>query len=313
MARAVQAPLRGAECQRVRSAREAPPSPMVTQALTYPPMNEPSSPAPAAAPCPNCGAPASGRFCSNCGAPLGGVACGACGAELAPGAKFCHRCGTPVAVPGSATAAPAAAASTGAPSPANGSKSTLPWAVAAIAVLALVAMFAGQRFAQAGSNGSPAAAASDGGGLMPSGPAPDISQMSPEEQAQRLYDLMMRAYEGGHTDTLQMFAPMATAAYERLDTMTLDDRYDLGRLGEITGNPALAAAEADTILKQDPNHLLGLILAAEAAGSRGDSAVEKRYLQRLLKVAPAEQRKKLPEYQQHENDIKAALAQARKG
>ncbi|OYV71807.1 MAG: hypothetical protein B7Z72_06160, partial [Gemmatimonadetes bacterium 21-71-4] len=61
-------------------------------------------------PCPNCGQPATGRFCSSCGSPLGKIACGACGAELAPGAKFCHNCGTPVALPGAAAAAPAAPA-----------------------------------------------------------------------------------------------------------------------------------------------------------------------------------------------------------
>ena len=136
--------------------------------------------------------------------------------------------------------------------------------------------------------------------------------MSPEERASRLYDRMMAAFEGGHLDTVQMFAPMATAAYQMLDSMTLDDRYDLGRLGEISGAYPLAAAEADTILQKNPNHLLGLILAGQAAHSMNEPLLETKYRDRLLKAAPTEQAKKLPEYQQHENDIKAALAQARK-
>lgn len=144
------------------------------------------------------------------------------------------------------------------------------------------------------------------------GPAPDISQMTPDERAQRLYDRMMAAFENGHTDTVQMFAPMATAAYQMLDSLTLDQRYDLGRLSEISGNPTLAAAEADTILKLHPNHLLGLVLAAEARHASSDTAGERRYLDRLLKAAPAEEAKKLPEYQEHANDIKAALDQAKK-
>ena len=277
-------------------------------------MNEPASAKPT--PCPNCGELASGRFCSSCGTPLGGVACGACGAELAPGAKFCHKCGTPIALPGAA-AAPGAPTGAGAPpaggAPAKTGGDALPWAVAGIAFLALVAVFAGQSLARSGPNaGAESAGAPAGGAMSSMGPAPDISQMSPEERASRLYDRMMSAFEAGHMDTVQMFAPMATAAYEMLPSMTLDDRYDLGRLGEISGAYPLAAAEADTILQQHPNHLLGLILAAQAAHSQNQSAAEKKYLDRLVKAAPAEQAKKLPEYQQHDNDIKAALAQARK-
>jgi hypothetical protein len=273
-------------------------------------MNAPSKAK--TSPCPHCGEPASGRFCSSCGMPLGGVACGACGAELATGAKFCHKCGTPVAIPG---AAPAPSGATpGGTATARSGSDALPWAVAAIALLALIAMFAGQRFARAGSNAASDAntASASGAGLSPMGPAPDISQMTPQEQASRLYDLIMRAYEGGHMDTVQMFAPMAVGAYENLGQMTLDERYDLGRVAEVSGAYPLAAAEADTILRQNPNHLLGLILAAQAARSLNQTAAEKKYLDRLVKAAPAEQAKKRPEYAQHDNDIKAALAQAGK-
>lgn len=235
------------------------------------------------------------------------MACGACSAELAPSAKFCHRCGTPVGAPGVPvrdSAAPVARATSGA-------SDAILWSVIAIALLALIAMVAGQRFARSGqSDGGNAAAADAAAPAM--GAAPNISQMSPEERAQRLYDRMMAAFEHGHMDTVQMFAPMGLAAYQMLDSLTLDQRYDLGRLAEISGNPALAAVEADSILKADPTHLLGLILAAQAAHSNKDAAAERQYLDRLVKVAPAEQAKQLPEYQLHQNDIKAALDAARK-
>ncbi|HUX33172.1 MAG TPA: zinc-ribbon domain-containing protein [Gemmatimonadaceae bacterium] len=263
----------------------------------------------ASSPCPNCGEPASGRFCSSCGSPLGSMACGACGAELAPGAKFCHGCGTPVAQPGDAAAATAAAPA--APR-SSGSSDAILWSVIAIALLALVAMVAGQRFARSGQNADAGTVAADAGAPSPMGAAPDISQMTPDERAQRLYDMIMGAYERGKTDTVQMFVPMGMGAFQMLDSLTLDQRYDLGRLGEVSGNPELAAAEADTILKRHPNHLLGLILAAQAAHSSKNTAAERRYLDRLLKAAPAEQAKQLPEYQSHENDITAALEQARK-
>ena len=83
--------------------------------------------------CPSCGVDATGKFCGSCGAPLASTTCGSCRAPLRPGAKFCHRCGTSVG----------AAAANGA---AGGN--ALPWSVAAIALLALIALAAGQRFAR---------------------------------------------------------------------------------------------------------------------------------------------------------------------
>ena len=97
-----------------------------------------------------------------------------------------------------------------------------------------------------------------------------------------------------------------------LDSLTFLDRYDLGRLGEITGDPALARAEADTILRARPTHLLGLILAAHAAGLRGDSAAQRSYLSRFKTVEPAERATNRPEYLLHANDITVALDAARK-
>lgn len=235
------------------------------------------------------------------------MACGACNAELAAGAKFCHSCGTPVAAIPMTTQPPATAAVAAA------GGSNLPLAIVGIAFLAVVVIVAGQSFARAGSSGGPTGGMSAGGGSVAAmGAAPDISQMSPRERAARLFDRMMGAFEAGHMDTVQMFAPMATGAYEMLDSLTLDDRYDLGRLGEISGANALATAEADTILRQNPNHLLGLILAAQAAHARNDTAAEATFLARLIKAAPAEEAKNRPEYQAHQIDIKAALDQARK-
>jgi hypothetical protein len=214
--------------------------------------------------------------------------------------------------------APAGAVEPGGPPAARpaGSSDAILWSVIAIALLALIAMVAGQRFARSGQNsGAGSVASADGGGgsgASPMGTAPDISQMSPDERAQRLYALMMRAFTAGHMDTVQMFAPMATGAYQMLDSMTVGERYEYGRLNAITGNPGLAAAEADTILKKHPDNLLGLVLAADAAHANNDAAAQQRYLARLAKAAPAEQARKLPEYQEHADDIKAALDQARK-
>jgi hypothetical protein len=203
--------------------------------------------------------------------------------------------------------------------------------VAAIALLTVVALVAGQNFrAQRGgsldgpSNAFPQAGLDDRGGgaggtpVAPfaggaagpagSGPAPDISSMSPEERAARLFDRVMRYDEQGKRDSLLVFAPMAMNAYEMIGTLDTDQRYDLGRIGEVSGNYTVAKAQADTILRAQPNHLLALALAARMSP---DPAVARQFQQRLLAAAPTELPKKLPEYERHRADITRALEQAR--
>src|ERR1700737_2303875 len=152
-------------------------------------MTSPSAPASdSSAICPSCGATANGRYCANCGAPLAGATCASCSADLSPGAKFCHRCGTP----------------TGAAAPPAGSKTnSLPWIVAALAFLALFAMAAGRGFNARRSNtidGSqnalPQAGLDDRGapsddqsaGVL----APDISSEPPQERAEPFYNRVMQ-------------------------------------------------------------------------------------------------------------------------
>ena len=310
-------------------------------------MSSSAAPTPPATTCPRCGTPASGHFCANCGAPLAGAVCEECGSALTPGAKFCHRCGTAVGAGVGGSAASGAAAShsaagrggTGGGGGGRAQGDWLPWGVAAIALLTVVALVAGQNFrAQRGgsldgpSNAFPQAglddrgAANGGGGggaapfadrgagpaaaaaAPPAGRAPDISSLSPEERANRLFDRVMRYEEEGKRDSLQVFAPMAMVAYDMIGTLDADQRYDLGRIGEVSGNYAVAKAQADTILRSQPNHLLALSLAARMSP---DPAVARDFQRRLVAAAPAELAKKLPEYARHRADITRALEQAK--
>ncbi|MEO7083593.1 MAG: zinc ribbon domain-containing protein [Gemmatimonadaceae bacterium] len=252
--------------------------------------------------CPSCQAEATGKFCSNCGSPLAGATCGACDAPLTPGGKFCHRCG-----------APARAGVTG---EAKGSSPSLPWGVAAIALVALIALAAGQWFGRPNQGeqigeqtGAPPteAAAAPFAGATGNGQAPDISKFTPAEAAVRLYNRIMSAHQAGHADTVQMFAPMAITAYEMIGTLDTDQRYDVGRIAAISGNEAVARAQADTILSKNPNHLLGLILAGNAAHLRKDAAAEASYHAKLVAAVPTEKPKQLPEYITHDADINIAL------
>jgi hypothetical protein len=254
-------------------------------------------------PCPSCGELVTGRFCSSCGTALAGATCATCSAALTPGARYCHRCGTPAGL-------------TSAPS--RGMAGVLPWAVAAIALVALIALVVGQRFGARNTAAiEPVADAAPPGAVAPSGPAgampraPDISQLTPEQRAERLYDRIMKEAEAGRTETVKTFMPMAISAYEMLGPLSLDQRYDLGRIGEVGGDTALARAQADTILAARPTHLLGLILRGKAARLEGNLSRARDADAKLLAAEATERASGLQEYLSHKNDIDAAVASAR--
>ena len=255
--------------------------------------------------CPSCGAHSTGRFCGGCGAHLRGASCTECGTRLVSGARFCHGCG---ATTSRNAAAPRRAASAVAPTQAR-TDGPHPRALR-IAGLALVAFTV---FALAWAWGS---SRTEGTGTViaspvdnaTSGRPPDISSMTPRERAERLYDRAMIAKESGTLDSAKFFATMAIQAYTGLDDRTLDDRYDLGRLALVADQVRLARAQADTILAARPTHLLGLLLAADAARASGDETSARASQRKMLEVAAAERATALPEYQSHATELNAALA-----
>jgi hypothetical protein len=298
--------------------------PMATPATPSAQSPSPSSAgADTARRCAACGSVATtGRYCGECGAPFAGTLCPACRSLLTAGAKFCHRCGT-------ATGSTAVSAGPiGAPD--RRLATTLPWAVTALVLVALVALIAGRNFGvtfgRQGSapdaSGEVADAAGSGAGAPdgatsgdPGGAevrAPDISTLSPRERADRLYDRVMRLAEEGKRDSVDFFAPMVTSAYQMLGPLDTDEHYDLGRIGEVTGAGGLARAEADTILRANPTHLLGLALAARLATTSKQQAAARALYRRLVAAAPTERQKNRPEYARHQRDIDDALGQASK-
>jgi hypothetical protein len=167
---------------------------------------------------------------------------------------------------------------------------------------------------QAGLDDRAAPPASEGAadGSTPGIRAPDISALSPEERADRLFNRVMLLNSQGKSDSVLFFAPMAISAYQMISPLSADQRYDMGRIAEVAGALPLAKAQADTILRASPNHLLGLILAARIASLSGDTTARKRYETRFLAVEKNERARKLPEYERHQDDIVGALADARR-
>lgn len=198
----------------------------------------------------------------------------------------------------------------------GGFPAALPWAVAGIALLALIALVAGQRFNGRPADQSAAAATPAMGGGAPGiggAPirAPDISQLSPRERADRLYDRVMRLDEEDKQDSVDLFAQMGISAYQMLPQQDLDSRYDMGRIAEVAGALPFARAQADSILAADPNHLLGLILLISTARTAGDTATEHAYQAKLLAAQDAELARNLPEYQRHQREIAAEVDSSR--
>lgn len=186
----------------------------------------------------------------------------------------------------------------------------LPWSVAGIALLCLLAFIFGQQWSRNRTASAPATIAAGAPALQGSGRAPDISQLSPQERADRLFDRVMTLVSAGKSDSVTFFAPMAIQSFEALAPLTAHHRYDLGLLGVVSGDGALAAAQADTILSEQPNHLLGLILAMRAAGLQGDATARAGFATRLQGALASERAKRLPEYVDHGPDIEAAIREA---
>lgn len=205
--------------------------------------------------------------------------------------------------------------------------SILPWGVAFLALLALVAMAAGRNFGRAKGSavdgsanalpttamdgqaaGVPAAPFAAGGG---GGAAPDIGSMTPSERASRLYVRVMEYAESGKVDSVAIFAPMVMAAHEMLPSPTVDERYHFGRVAEVVGAGAVAKAQADTILAANPKSLLGLLLAARAARVEKNAAAAAGFDARLLAALAAELATGNADYENHRAEIDRAVADAR--
>jgi hypothetical protein len=213
--------------------------------------------------------------------------CHACGATLSATAKFCHKCG---AAAGAAQAA--------------GWRTGFPWALAGAAVGALVVVLA----MRIGGGDGPRAPSAPPPGSRPV--APDISQMTPAERANRLFDRVMMLAEAGKTDSVQFFLPMALGAYGMLPALDADARYHIGLLQLAGGDPAAALAQADTIQRAIPTHLFSFVLRAHAHQQQGNRQLERRAYADYLRNEDAELGRNRPEYGDHRPALTAFSAEA---
>jgi hypothetical protein len=189
--------------------------------------------------------------------------------------------------------------------------SNLPWWIAGAALFGLILVVGWSMVQPAGpSQQQPAQGASAGGPAGAMGAATtDISQMTPIEAANRLYNRVMTTVSEGDTANALAFQPMAIQAYERAEPLSLDAIYHMALL-EMINDPSAALASAQRILEEDPNHILALGVAAKASLALGDDGQATEYYQTLLDGYDEEVARDLEEYQAHSNLVTEYRADA---
>lgn len=249
--------------------------------------------------CPACGATGAGNFCSNCGAPMKDTVCPGCGAALSAGARFCRGCGRGVG----AGATPAASAP---PGPAD----RRPWIVAGAAMAAVLALLL---FTVARSEPGPPPPAAEEGAPAGDVAAPDISQLTPRERFDRLYQRVLSASQSGDEATVTRFTPMALAAFQMLDSVDTDARYHAAVLRVHTGDADAARALGDTIVAREPTHLFGYMARGTSARWRKDEPALRQAYQDFLKHYEAEMKANRPEYAEHKFSVEEFRKAAERG
>jgi hypothetical protein len=218
--------------------------------------------------------------------------CHSCGAELSASARFCHKCGAKVGQEQT-----------------TGWRGGLPWAIAGLSIGALVTILAMRLSGGSDTPTIPQSTGAVSGGMGRT----DISQMTPEQRANRLFDRVMRHSEAGQQDSVGFFLPMALQAHRMLPDLSVDSRFHLGLLHLAGEDPAGALAQADTIQRAEPGHLFIHVLRARALEQQGDNTGARRAYAEYLRGEAAERAKQRPEYIDHTTTLDLFRDEARGG
>lgn len=220
------------------------------------------------------------------------VACPSCGARAGPAAKFCQECGAPL--------------DRGAAPRRSNAFAIVPFAgfvtVVFVAVAGLAYVFGPDRFEppQGALRDPSMPAAQPAPSSAPSSaPAVDLSQMTPREAADRLFNRVMAADERGDDAEALRFAPMALQAYELVPELDADAHYHLGLLYGVTGDLDGLRRQIAALREYAPDHLLAYALEHELAEQQGDPEAAARAAAALADAYESEIATGRPEYAAH--------------
>ncbi len=181
------------------------------------------------------------------------MACASCGERHQAGARFCQNCGRSL-VRGSWFDA----------------QTLTVLGAACLTLAALGLLFASVLDFGSAPEDSPAVTAPSRTAQAPSGQPPDLSTMSPREAADRLFNRVMMADEQGNADEVAQFAPMAVAAYDRLESLDLDALYHVGLIQAAAGDGESAGDAVRRMKAIVPGHLLASLLEHRLAMDEND-------------------------------------------
>lgn len=191
--------------------------------------------------------------------------------------------------------------------------SRAPWLIAAVLVVMIIAgvLYSANRraapdvpsMANAGNAGTAVTGLADNpnAGCVPTGPAPDISKLTPKERFVRLVDRINGYLDKNDTACVITFTPMALGAYANLAPADrdIDAQYHAAMLQAQVGMLDNARALADTIMAASPGNLFGYYIRATAAEFAGDSAAAKAGRAAFQGHYDVEIKKNRPEYTEH--------------
>jgi tetratricopeptide (TPR) repeat protein len=222
--------------------------------------------------------------------------CPSCGAATDASDSFCRECGRTLASDAKTNGG------------VSGLKGLRAFGLAVIALAAIYAIlqYGGRTSGNQEQPSRPIPIADVGGGAA-AAPQP----VTPRMTADQLFNDAMTAYEGGDSAGAAMFLPLAITAYEQLAQLDLDGRYHLALLHLAVNQPEAALADAEIMLDEVQNHLLGLTAAARAHDVLGHEDQAAQYFQLFLDAYTPDAAASRPEYIDHGRGLPARRELAR--
>ncbi len=216
----------------------------------------------------------------------GTVTCMSCGEGNKATARFCQGCGRSLVSGGWFDA-----------------QSMTVIGASFVTLLALGLLFASVIDIGAGDSESPAVPTSARTSSTSAGQPPDLSSMTPREAADRLFNRVMMADEQGNAEEVAQFAPMAVAAYDRVESLDLDAIYHVGLISAAAGDTEKAWEVVERLRAVVPEHLLASLLEHRLALEESDQAKAEQAIERFKAAYDDEITVDRPEYRDHQRQI----------